>query len=121
MAGLPMNTSFPFRTRIGLSLTRLAGHLLSRIKPNPIFLNESGQYYYNLGFDQFFLTEARLANAFERMFQTIKGIQQLSQKHSAEFYLVLHPSQYVFGKNDYNVHSEKLYSQALATAQFPRL
>ena len=113
---IPINGYFFEATKAYSDLTHRIGNWLSSRYPNPLFSSSSTYYYYNLGFDQFYLTEERLSSAFQRMFKVINGIKHFSEKNGAKFLLLITPSSYVFDSNQFQQGSNELVERAVASA-----
>ncbi|OFZ84082.1 MAG: hypothetical protein A3K03_05060 [Bdellovibrionales bacterium RIFOXYD1_FULL_44_7] len=116
MVTLPLTGLFFEPTKAYNDLIRKVGNYLSHKYPNPVFSDSSNYYYYNLGFDQFYLTQKRLDTAFEKTFSVIKSIQSFAEKHGASFLLLIVPPRYTFTPNQYQSGSKELVARAISKA-----
>ncbi len=99
------------------NFNRQLHRLANKIYPNPVFSAESDIYYYSFGFDEYYFTEKRLSQAFDRMFDIIKAEQRFCNDNKAGFLLIIVPSKFTFYENQYRKGAIRLIEQAEVKAQ----
>lgn len=119
LAPLTVSGSLIERTKTWTALSRIAGELLSLRKGHstgqfaePLFSNGRDVYYYHLGFDKFLLSEQAIADGFDRLFESARGIERFLQRHDIRFLLVILPSRFAFFDNQYRDASLEVFHRA---------
>lgn len=98
-------------------LSHKYGNFMKKYFPNPVFSKTSDIYYYNFGYDKYFLTQSLLDSSFNRMFKIIKGIENYTKDQKVDFLLVILPSRYAYYDNyQYQKGAIRIYNQAVDMA-----
>ncbi len=96
-------------------------NLMQRISPSEPFAHqgETGVSYYNLGFDQYVLTEKRLKTGWDNVFYSLKGLQEICRKRKIPFLLLIFPSQYMFDEatGPWHSYATQLMQRGVARAK----
>jgi lysophospholipase L1-like esterase len=104
-------------TRVYTLGVRVWGWALGRWRPNPIFGPGTDTYFYNLGFDQAFLTQDALDAGFDRMFLALQRIDALCRQHGVRFLVVILPSRYAFTNGPFRAGADRLLARAQRKVQ----
>jgi hypothetical protein len=108
LAPLAFSGSFIERTKLYAKLSRWLGRASERLRPNPIFAAESPITFYSRRSDRFLLTEAALDAGFERLFDSVAGIQRYLERQGVRFLLIILPSRHVYAHGQYAGSSRAL-------------
>jgi lysophospholipase L1-like esterase len=110
-----LSSSVPFfsRTLVYSNIASVVGRIRSSLARNPLFLPGASPYYYNVGSDRYLLTQPRLEQAFDEMFETIRAIQRFVEANHARFLLVLVPGRDVFAQGTVSEAPLRLFQRAV--------
>jgi len=113
-----LSSSVPFfsRTLVYSNVVSLIGRMQSFLARNPLFLPGASPYYYNVGSDRYLLTQSRLDQAFDEMFETIRAIQRFVEANDARFLLILVPGRDTFAEGAVGEAPQRLFQRAVAKA-----
>ncbi len=105
------------RTRVHAFALRAWGRVLRRLRPNPVFDPAADTYYYNLGFDQPYLTTAAVDAGFEQLFRALAATDRLVTRLGGKYLVVILPSQYAFENGQYRAGADRLLARAEQSAK----
>lgn len=101
LAPLALRGSFLETTKVYAKLSRFFGRLHTRLAPNPAFGPGARAFYYSSTADRARLTQSALDAGFERLFESIKGIDRYLAQHEVRFVLLILPARYAFETSPY--------------------
>ena len=105
------------RTKVYAMITRAIGRLAERFDPNPLFAEDSDVHFYSLSVDRHLLTRDALDAGFERIFESLAGMQRHLEQRGIRLLLLIVPSQYVFDGGRFSASSRALALRAEARAR----
>lgn len=105
------------RTKVYAMITRAIGRLAERFDPNPLFAEDSDVHFYSLSVDRHLLTRDALDAGFERIFESLAGMQRHLAQRGIRMLLLIVPSQYVFDGGRFSASSRALALRAEARAR----
>lgn len=105
------------RTKVYAAVLRAIGRLEERLDPNPLFSADSDRKFYALSVDRHLLTQPALDRGFERIFESIAGMQRYLERRDIRLLLLIVPSQYAFDGGRYAASSRALVTQAATRAR----
>ena len=105
------------RTKVYAKITRAIGRLQERLDPNPLFAADSDVGFYALSVDRHLLTQAALERGFERIFESLAGIQRYLARRGIRLLVLIVPSQHVFDGGRFSASSRALVERAAARAR----
>lgn len=112
LAPLTISGAFFERTKLYAKLTRWWGRNMNRLRPNPIFAEDSPVTYYSLSSDRYLLTEEALSRGFDRLFESLAGIHAYLTRRGVRFLLIILPSRHVYSDDQYTRASLELVRRA---------
>ena len=105
------------RTKVYAKITRAIGRLQERLDPNPLFAADSDVGFYSLSVHRHLLTQAALERGFERIFESLAGIQRYLARRGIRLLVLIVPSQHVFDGGRFSASSRALVERAAARAR----
>ena len=105
------------RSKVYAAIVRAIGRLQERLDPNPLFAADSDVDFYALSVDRHLLTRAALERGFERIFESLAGMQRYLAHRGIRFLVLIVPSQHVFDGGRFSASSRALALRAATRAR----